>query len=109
MAMMPLLLAVIAVMLAQLGGTLLLDVTLVGLWGVAFGIIPVSWSTLVTTTVPDEPETGGGVFVATANLAIAVGSRTCGIVFGQFGISAQYMACAAVLLIGFVGATRLGS
>ncbi|KRD26391.1 hypothetical protein ASE36_20800 [Rhizobium sp. Root274] len=59
MAMMPLLLAVIAVMLAQLGGTLLLDVTLVGLWGVAFGIIPVSWSTLVTTTVPDEPETGG--------------------------------------------------
>lgn len=109
LASMPLMLAVIAVMLAQLGGTLLIDVTLVGLWGVAFGIIPVSWSTWVTATVPDEPETGGGVFVATANLAITIGAGLGGIVFDQFSISALYVACAIVLLLGFLGASRLRS
>lgn len=107
LASMPLMLALVAFLLAQFGGELILDASLVGLWGVAFGIIPVSWSTWVTGTVPDEAETAGGVFVATANLAIAVGAGLGGIVFDRFGVEANYMACAVVLLLGCFGALRL--
>lgn len=108
LALLPLMLAAVALLLAQLGGTLVLDATLTGLWGVAFGIIPVSWSTWVTGTVPDEAETGGGVFVATANLAIAIGAGLGGVVVDRFGIEVQYLVCALLLLIGSFGALQLG-
>lgn len=107
LATMPLMLALLAFLLAQFGGESILDASLVGLWGLAFGIIPVSWSTWVTGAVPDEAETAGGVFVATANLAIAVGAGLGGIIVDRLGIEAHYMACAVVLLLGCFGALRL--
>ncbi|MDF9301951.1 MFS transporter [Tritonibacter mobilis] len=104
---MPLLLGVLALLLASFGEVTVLDAALVGLWGIAFGIIPVSWSTWVTQIVPDEAESGGGLLVATANLAIMIGAGLGGIVFDVYGVEALFVACGAVLVLGAVAAGKV--
>ncbi|MCL7653700.1 MFS transporter, partial [Klebsiella pneumoniae] len=47
---------------------------LVALCGVAFGLVPVAWSTWLATTVPDEAESAGGLLVASIQLAISAGA-----------------------------------
>jgi predicted MFS family arabinose efflux permease len=54
--LMPLLMAVMAILLPVFGGTGAGAALLVGLWGAAFGVVPVAWSTWITQTMPDEAE-----------------------------------------------------
>ncbi|MDP5451058.1 hypothetical protein H0B47_21360 [Pseudomonas aeruginosa] len=68
-----------------LGQAPLADGLLVALWGMAFGTVPVTWSTWITVTVPDEAESGGGLLVATIQLSIAVGAAAGGAVFDASG------------------------
>lgn len=107
-AMMPLMLAVVAVILAAMGGNLVIDTIMAGLWGVAFGIIPVSWSTWVTRVLPDEAESGGGLLVATANLAITIGAGGGGLIFDLQGPQAVFLASAVMLGLAFLTATAVG-
>jgi predicted MFS family arabinose efflux permease len=98
---MPLVLALLAVLLATVGGNLHADAAMTGLWGVAFGIIPVSWSTWVTRSVPDEAESGGGLLVASANLAITIGAAGGGWLLDLQGAPAVFFASAGALGLGF--------
>lgn len=65
--------------------TLLLMPLAMGLMGLAFGTVPVTWSTWITVTVPDEAESGGGLLVAIIQLSIAVGAAAGGAVFDASG------------------------
>ncbi|WP_119392825.1 MFS transporter [Taklimakanibacter lacteus] len=105
MTVMPLAMGILGLGLAASGSAPLVDAVLVALWGLAFGAVPVAWSTWITRTVPDEAETGGGLIVAAVQLAIALGAAVGGAIFdvtGAAGVFATggFVLLAAALLIG---------
>ncbi|MCC5883886.1 MAG: MFS transporter [Halomonas sp.] len=99
MIMMPLLMGTLGVSLVLLESTPAMDAALVAIWGLAFGAIPVAWSTWLTRTVPDEAESASGLLVAAINLAIATGAAVGGIIFDLGGALNVFAASAAVLLL----------
>jgi DHA1 family purine ribonucleoside efflux pump-like MFS transporter len=105
---MPLLMSAIAIALVTIGRVPAAHAVLVALWGMAFGGVPVAWSTWITRTVPDQAESGGGLIVAGVQLAISLGAALGGAIFdvsgarGVFGGSALVLAGAAlIILFGF--------
>lgn len=104
---MPLLMGSLAVLLSTFGGNQILDGLLVAAWGILFGIVPVSWSTWVTKAMPDNTESGGGLVVATCNLAIAIGAAGGGIVLDSYNSQILYLVSALVLFTGFLLTTKL--
>jgi predicted MFS family arabinose efflux permease len=97
--LMPLTMGVLGLILAALGKAPLADAAMVALWGLAFGAVPVAWSTWLTRTVPDEAETGGGLLVAAVQLAIALGAAGGGAIFDTSGAAGVFTAGGGVLLL----------
>ena len=75
---------------------------LVALWGFAFGLVPVAWSTWLATTVPDEAESAGGLLVASIQLAISAGAAGGGAVFDLHGASGVFTGSGLLLLSSMV-------
>ena len=96
---MPLLMAALGIGLVSLHGSPMGHAVLIALWGLAFGAVPVAWSTWLTRTVPDEAETAGGLLVAAVQLAISVGAAAGGLVFALDGAAAVFTGASLVLLI----------
>ncbi|AOK61153.1 MFS transporter [Burkholderia ubonensis] len=94
---MPALMVVLGVALVALGRAPLVDAVLVALWGMAFGGVPVGWSTWITRTVPDEAESAGGLMVAAVQLAIATGAAAGGVMFDANGAAGVFVGAAVVL------------
>jgi predicted MFS family arabinose efflux permease len=78
LALVPLMMSVLALLMVTFGHLTVLDGLLVALWGFAFGLVPVAWSTWLATTVPDEAESAGGLLVASIQLAISAGPPAAG-------------------------------
>ena len=95
---MPLAMGVLGLVLAALGSAPLADAIMIALWGVAFGAVPVAWSTWITRTVPDEAESAGGLFVAAIQLAIATGAAAGGLLFDASGARGVFTMAGLVLL-----------
>jgi predicted MFS family arabinose efflux permease len=102
LALMPLLMSVLAVGLVVFGGVPLVTAVLVALWGFAFSIIPVGWSTWLTRTVPDEAESGGGLLIATTQLAVTLGAAVGGIAIDRSGAVGAVVVSGIVLLLASV-------
>lgn len=102
---MPLIMSILGLGLASLGGLPAVDAAMVALWGLSFGAIPVAWSTWLTRTVPDEAESAGGLLVAAIQLAIATGAAVGGVIFDVsgatwvFGTSGFVLLLAALLIL----------
>lgn len=71
----------------------------VAFWGLAFGGVPVAWSTWVARSVPDQAESAGGMVVASVQGAIAAGAATGGLMFGLSGIVGVFIAGSVVMLV----------
>ncbi|MCW4628147.1 MULTISPECIES: MFS transporter [Marinomonas] len=78
---------------------------LVAVWGMAFGGVPVAWSTWITRSVPDEAESGGGLMVATIQVAIALGAAAGGLVFDISGALGVFSIAAIILLAAAISVT----
>ncbi|MGH8148051.1 MAG: hypothetical protein ACREPY_17180 [Rhodanobacteraceae bacterium] len=87
MTLIPLLMGAIGIGLGSGMGTPITTTALVAIWGLAFGTVPVAWSTWITRTVPDEAESGGGLLVAAVQVAIAAGAGGGGIVLNSGGVT----------------------
>ena len=98
LALMPLLIAAAGLGLALLNGGLWLEAVLVALWGLAFGTIPVGWSTWLARAVPDETESGGGLIVAAVQVAITVGAAGGGAIYALIGVAGVYVLGGALML-----------
>jgi predicted MFS family arabinose efflux permease len=98
LALMPILIAIAGLGLAILPIGLPLEVTLVALWGLAFGTIPVAWSTWLARAVPDETESGGGLIVAAVQVAITVGAAGGGAIYALAGVTGVFAAGGALML-----------
>ncbi|SKB26754.1 MFS transporter [Luteibacter sp. 22Crub2.1] len=97
--LMPLAMGAMALVLVTLGRAPVADAVLVSLWGMAFGCVPVAWTTWITRTVPDEAESGGGLIVAAVQLAITLGAAVGGVIFDASGATGVFVASAVVLLV----------
>ena len=102
LALVPLLMSVLALLMVTFGHLSVLDGLLVALWGFAFGLVPVAWSTWLATTVPDEAESAGGLLVASIQLAISAGAAGGGAVFDLHGASGVFTGSGLLLLTAMV-------
>ena len=96
LALVPLMMSVLALLMVTFGHLTVLAGLLVALWGFAFGLVPVAWSTWLATTVPDEAESAGGLLVASIQLAISAG------VFDLHGASGVFTGSGLLLLSAMV-------
>jgi predicted MFS family arabinose efflux permease len=99
---MPALMIVLGAALVLLGRAPVADAVLVALWGMAFGGVPVAWSTWSTRIVPDEAESAGGLMVAAVQLAIATGAAVGGLVFDATGVNGVFVGSVAILAVAVV-------
>jgi predicted MFS family arabinose efflux permease len=98
--LMPLAMGVLGLGFVALGGGApAANAVMVALWGVAFGAVPVAWSTWLTRTVPDEAESAGGLLVAAIQFAIALGAAAGGAIFDVSGALGVFTASGLVLLL----------
>ncbi|MFT4510417.1 MFS transporter [Caballeronia sp. 15711] len=99
LAAMPLVIATLGLLLATFGGLAPIDAVMIALWGLAFGGVPVAWTTWITRLVPDETESGTGIFIAAAFLGISMGAAGGGVVYDFGGARSVMIAGAATLII----------
>lgn len=107
LALMPTLMSVVVFGLALFGELSPLAALLVTVWGFAFGAVPVAWTTWLTRTVPDQIESGGGLQVASIQLAMTAGAGIGGILMDSSGVlviptssGVIFLVAAGLILIG---------
>ena len=106
LALIPLLMAVIALALTVAGGWLPAVFVLLGLWGLMATAAPTGWWSWLAKALPHDAEAGGGLMVATVQLCIAFGSVIGGMLFDGIGYRATLIASAALLLLASLLAWR---
>lgn len=75
------------------------QVLLVAVWGMAFGGVPVAWSNWVTRAAPDQPESAGGMVVASVQSSVAIGAAGGGMLFSLGGLTWVFAATGTMLLL----------
>lgn len=95
----PLAMGLMGIGLVAMGSDPLVDAVLVALWGMAFGAVPVGWSTWLSRTMPDEAESGGALLVAAIQLAITIGAAAGGVVFSVSGSKGVFLGSTLALFI----------
>src|SRR5205085_1581774 len=66
-------------------------------WGALNSAIPVAWSTWLTRGISDEPESGGGLMVATIQLSIMLGGALGGYLLDTISVGATFITGALLL------------
>jgi predicted MFS family arabinose efflux permease len=92
---MPMLLGLSAMPLALVHAGFVFTAGLVVIWGVAYGGMPVSWSTWVARAVPDEIESGGGLLVAAVQVTITLGAAGGGVLYTLAGVTGVFAVAGA--------------
>lgn len=99
LVLIPLSMAVMALLLIALGASATaVSVLLLG-WGLVGTAAPVAWGVWLSKTLPQDAEAGGGLMVATIQLAITLGAGVGGALFDSVGWWAPF-ALGALLLAG---------
>ncbi|WP_025112102.1 MFS transporter [Pseudomonas sp. H1h] len=104
----PLIMAIIALALVNVGASPLLTAALLGLWGLVATAAPVGWWTWLAQTLAQDAEAGGGLLVAIVQLAIAAGAIVGGLAFDLSGYKATFELSATVLVVASVLAWLAG-
>ncbi|MDH2433697.1 MFS transporter [Pokkaliibacter sp. MBI-7] len=99
LTLIPVLMAVIAVLLTVFGSSAGLVVSLLALWGLVATAAPAGWWTWVARTLPDNAEAGGGLMVAVVQLSIALGSTLGGLLFDLHGYRSTFVLSALLLML----------
>ncbi|MEG1767211.1 MAG: MFS transporter [Comamonas sp.] len=99
LALMPALVGIAALSLVLLPASLAGQALLVAFWGLAFGGVPVAWSSWVARSVPDQAESAGGMVVASVQSSIAVGAAAGGAMFSASGITGVFIAGSVLMLL----------
>ena len=97
LVLLPVVMAATAIALTLVGGLSVPVAILIAFWGVASAGVPVSWSTWVTRSVPDQTEAGGSLIVAAVSLAIAIGAGLGGAILDLAGPRSVFLASGVML------------
>jgi predicted MFS family arabinose efflux permease len=95
----PLAMAAIAVVLIALGTSVQAVAVLLMAWGLVSTPAPVAWGTWLSKALPKDAEAGGGLMVATIQMAITLGAWAGGAMFDAVGWWTPF-AFGAALMIG---------
>ncbi|MFT3664488.1 MFS transporter [Piscinibacter sp.] len=95
----PILMAVVALILIPVGAWAVPVAALLALWGLLGTSAPVGWWNWIAQAMPMSAEAGGGLMVAVIQLSIALGSTVGGMLFDASGYQSTFAASAVLLLI----------
>src|SRR5580704_6750886 len=95
-------LAAVTIGLLAVGHSLWGVAAMMVVWGTLNSAIPVAWSTWLSKGIRDEPESGGGLMVATIQLAIMLGAGFGGLLLDHLSIVATFIGSAVLLAIASV-------
>ena len=99
LTLMPLVMGLVVAGLVLFGQQPMVAAVLVAFWGMTFGVVQVGWPTWLTRTIPDETESGGGLQIATIQLAITAGAAAGGLLFDLTGATGVFMGSSAITLL----------
>ncbi|MFD2440872.1 MFS transporter [Paracoccus kondratievae] len=99
MIVLPLSMAILALILTSFGGLASFDAVLVAIWGLLFAGVPVASSTWITRSLPDDAEAGGSLIVAAINFAIATGAGLGGALLEATGPRSVFLASGIILAV----------
>nr|WP_254217722.1 MFS transporter [Burkholderia multivorans] len=102
LAIIPALMAVIAVALVSFGSSIAASTILLGIWGLVATAAPVGWWTWLARTLPQDAEAGGGLMVAVVQIAIMLGATVGGALFDAIGYQATFGTSAALLIVAAI-------
>lgn len=95
--------AVTAAVLFLYGSAPAVAAVTVGLWGLAFGALPVGFQTWMVRVSSDEAESAGGLLVAAFQVAIASGAVFGGLLVDGYGAPGAIGYAAVATLLGGLG------
>jgi predicted MFS family arabinose efflux permease len=104
LAVIPGMMAAVAIAMAAFGASTWTMAALLALWGMLGTAMPVAWWTWLTRTIPDDAETGGGLMVAIIQLGITVGATVGGLVFDSRGAIVTFLGSAGILVLAGLAA-----
>jgi len=107
LVIMPMIMGLVGIGMVGIQGAIEPISVLIAIWGMAFGGVPVAWSTWITRCVPDEAESGGGLMIAAVNVAIATGAIAGGLIFDFSGVQGVFIIASLVLIAVAAVALRL--
>ena len=100
--MAPAIMGLIAIALIIYGCSTLLTGLLLLAWGMVATSIPVGWFTWLSRTVSHDAEAGGGLMVATIQLAIMLGAAGGGFLYDACGYQCTFSTAAVILFFAAV-------
>ncbi|ALR79008.1 purine ribonucleoside efflux pump NepI [[Enterobacter] lignolyticus] len=104
----PLVLAVSAAVLVLWGSEKTVAATVAVIWGFAFALVPVGWSTWITRTLADQAEKAGSIQVAVIQLANTCGAAVGGLALDHLGLlSPLVLSGTLMLLTALLTATKV--
>ncbi|MHC5307078.1 MFS transporter [Bartonella sp. LJL80] len=95
----PAILAFVAIALSLFGNQMAISWALLLLWGFIATSAPVAWWAWLARRLPNNAETGGGLMVATIQLAITVGALLGGYLYDYQGYQTTFVVSACILLL----------
>jgi DHA1 family purine ribonucleoside efflux pump-like MFS transporter len=95
----PLVLAISAAVLVLWGSEKWVAATVAIIWGFAFALIPVGWSTWITRSLSDQAEKAGSIQVAVIQLANTCGAAVGGVALDHFGLLSPLMLSGTLMLL----------
>ncbi|WP_370677252.1 MFS transporter [Pleomorphomonas sp. PLEO] len=104
--------AVMALVLSFAGGSPVVAAVATGLWGFAFGALPVSVQSFINQAASDEAESAGALMLTTFQVAISSGAVLGGVIVEAQGAAGVFMfaglsALLGATLIGFASRARV--
>ncbi|KFB99856.1 putative transport protein [Trabulsiella guamensis ATCC 49490] len=104
----PLVLALSAVTLMLWGNDKVVASAVAIIWGFAFALVPVGWSTWITRSLSDQAEKAGSIQVAVIQLANTCGAAVGGFALDHFGLlSPLALSGTLMLLTALLVATKV--
>jgi len=109
LAVLPALMAIVALCLAVFGSSMIATVALLAIWGFVGTAAPVVWWTWVTRATAEDVETGGGLMVAAAQIGILSGAAFGGVAYDHFGPIVTVLGSGLILIVAGLAAFAIGS
>lgn len=98
LAIAPLVLTACAAALVLWGESKIVASTVAIIWGFAFALIPVGWSTWITRSLSDQAEKAGSIQVAVIQLANTCGAAVGGIALDHLGLLSPLVLSGVLML-----------
>ncbi|HAT1616669.1 TPA: purine ribonucleoside efflux pump NepI [Raoultella ornithinolytica] len=95
----PLVLATSAAVLVLWGESQVVASAVAIIWGFAFALIPVGWSTWITRSLSDQAEKAGSIQVAVIQLANTCGAAVGGVALDHLGLLSPLVISGALMLL----------